>query len=179
MNSIERNDIFMDNVGMIRRVMRRNWALICAMRLDWDDVYQELAMAALNAIETFDPARSECIQAHIWMKLQYAVLTIKRQHRPCGLTGLGNQQRPVVVSLDQSEGMDRFLTTEPEKETVELSPAMRQALSRLDEEERRAVIRYLNDQESMRERTVKAALDKIRVFYLAAVPETRYPVGAW
>ena len=82
MNSIERNDIFMDNVGMIRRVMRRNWALICAMRLDWDDVYQELAMAALNAIETFDPARSECIQAHIWMKLQYAVLTIKRQHRP-------------------------------------------------------------------------------------------------
>lgn len=83
------------------------------------------------------------------------------------------------MSLDQSEGMDRFLTTEPEKETVELSPAMRQALSRLDEEERRAVIRYLNDQESMRERTVKAALDKIRVFYLAAVPETRYPVGAW
>ena len=33
-----------------------------------DDVYQELAMAALNAIETFDPMRSECIQAHIWMR---------------------------------------------------------------------------------------------------------------
>ena len=179
MNSLERNDIFLVKVGLIRRVMRRNWALICAMHLDWDDVYQELAMAALNAIETFDPMRSECIQAHIWMKLQYAVLTIKRQHRPCGLTGFGNRERPVVVSLAQSEGMDRFLTTEPEKETVELSPAMRQALSRLDEEERRAVIRYLNDQESMRERTVKAALDKIRVFYLAAVPETRYPVGAW
>ena len=75
--------------------------------------------------------------------------------------------------------MDRFLTTEPEKETVELSPAMRQALSRLDEEERRAVIRYLNDQESMRERTVKAALDKIKVYYLATVPEPRRPVGAW
>ena len=38
MNSNERNEIFMDNVGMIRRVMRRNWPLICAMRLDWDDV---------------------------------------------------------------------------------------------------------------------------------------------
>lgn len=45
MDFIERNEIFMDNEGMIRRVMRRNWALICAMRLDWDDVYQELAMA--------------------------------------------------------------------------------------------------------------------------------------
>ena len=33
MDFIERNEIFMDNEGMIRRVMRRNWALICAMRL--------------------------------------------------------------------------------------------------------------------------------------------------
>ena len=149
------------------------------MRLDWDDVYQELAMAALSAIETFDPTRSECIQAHIWMKLQYAVLTIKRQHRPCGLTGFGNRERPVVVSLDQSEGMDRFLAAEPKKETVELSSAMRQALSRLDEEERRAVIRYLDDQESKRERTVKAALDKIKVYYLDAIPGTRRPVRVW
>ena len=179
MDFTERNEIFMNNEGMIRRVMRRNWALICAMRLDWDDVYQELAMAALNAIETFDPMRSECIQAHIWMKLQYAVLTIKRQYRPCGLTGFGKQPRPVVVSLDQSEGVDRFLATEPVKEASELSPAMRQALSRLDEEERRAVIRYLNDQEPKRERTVSAALNKIRVYYLAAVSESRCPVGAW
>ena len=179
MDFIERNEIFMDNEGMIRRVMRRNWALICAMRLDWDDVYQELAMAALNAIETFDPMRSECIQAHIWMKLQYAILTIKRQYRPCGLTGFGKQPRPVVVSLEQSEGLDRFLATEPVKETAELSSAMRQALSRLDEEERRAVIRYLNDQEPKRERTVRAALNKIRVYYLAAASEPRCPVGAW
>lgn len=179
MDFIERNEIFMDNEGMIHRVMRRNRSLICAMRLDWDDVYQELAMAALNAIETFDPMRSECIQAHIWMKLQYAVLTIKRQYRPCGLTGFGKRPRPVVVSLEQSEGLDRFLSTEPVKEAAELSPAMRQALSRLNEEERRAVIRYLNDQEPKRERAVRAALNKVRVYYLAAVSEPRCPVGAW
>lgn len=113
------------------------------------------------------------------MKLQYAILTIKRQYRPCGLTGFGKQPRPVIVSLDQSEGLDRFLATEPVKEAAELSPAMRQALSRLDEEERRAVIRYLNDQEPKRERTVRAALNKVRVYYLAAVSEPRCPVGAW
>ena len=179
MNSNERNEIFMDNMGMIRRVMRRNWPLICAMRLDWDDVYQELAMAALNAIDTFDPMQSECIQAHIWMKLQYAVLTIKRQYRPCGLTGFGKQPRPVVISLDQAEGLDRFLTTGPAKGAAELSPAMRQALSRLDEEERRAVIRYLNDQESKQERTVRAALDKIRVYYLSAISGPRCTVEVW
>ena len=160
MDFIERNEIFMDNEGMIRRVMRRNWALICAMRLDWDDVYQELAMAALSAIETFDPTRSECIQAHIWMKLQYAVLDIKRQYRPCGLTCFSKQQRPVVVSLDQNEGLERFLAVEPQKE--ELSPQMQQALSRLNAEERKAVIRYLDDQGTKRDSAVRSALNKIR-----------------
>lgn len=179
MDFTERNEIFMDNEGMIHRVMRRNWPLIRAMHLDWDDVYQELAMAALNAIETFDPMRSECIQAHIWMKLQYAILTIKRQYRPCGLTGFGKQPRPVVISLDQTEGLDHFLTTEPMKEATELSPAMRQALSRLDEEERRAVVRYLNDQKSKQERTVRAALDKVRVYYLSAIPESRCLADTW
>ena len=46
MNSIERNDIFMDNVGMIRRVMRRNWALICAMRLAVRHQHQQLYILA-------------------------------------------------------------------------------------------------------------------------------------
>lgn len=56
---------------------------------------------------------------------------------------------------------------------------MRQALSRLDEEERRTVICYLNDQEPKRERTVRAALNKVRVYYLAAVSKPQCPVGVW
>ena len=134
-------------------------------------------MAALSAIETFDPTRSECIQAHIWMKLQYAVLDIKRQYRPCGLTCFSKQQRPVVVSLDQNEGLERFLAVEPQKE--ELSPQMQQALSRLNAEERKAVIRYLDDQGTKRDSAVRSALDKIRYYYLAAVSEPRYTVSVW
>ena len=60
-----------------------------------------------------------------------------------------------------------------------LSPQMRQALSCLTVEERRAVIRYLDDQESKRNRTVKAALDKIRVYYLTTIPKTQYSAGTW
>ena len=178
MDFTSRNEIFLENEGMIRRVMRRNWPLICAMRLDRDDVYQELAIAALNAIDTFDPTRSECIRAHIWMKLQYAILTIKRHLLPCGITGQ-NKVRTVVVSLDQDDGMDRFLADQPKKEAAVLSPQMRQALSCLTVEERRAVIRYLDDQESKRNRTVKAALDKIRVYYLTTIPKTQYSAGTW
>jgi len=49
----------------------------------------------------------------------------------------------------------------------------------IDEEERRAVIRYLNNQECKRERVVKAAMDKIRIYYLAAIPAPRRLVGTW
>ena len=178
MNFTERNDIFMDNEGMIWRVMRRNWPLISAMRLDRDDVYQELALAALNAIEAFDPMRSECIQAHIWMQLQYAILDIERRYKPCGLTCTG-KQRPIVVSLSQSEAMEQFLAAEPQSETPELSPQMRQALARLDETERKAVIRYLNGQKTRRESAVRSALEKVRYYYLAAVSGPRCSVEVW
>lgn len=178
MDYMERNAIFMENERMIRRVMRRNWLLICAMRLDQDDVYQELAIAALNAIDAFDPARAACIQAHIWMKLQYTILSIKRQWRPCGLTGLGGR-RPVVVSLDQFEGMDRFLAAASHTEPVELPPALRRALSRLNEEEREAVARYLSGQNTKRDRTVKSALEKVRCDYLSAVTERPDTIGVW
>ena len=39
MTFTERNNIFMENEDMINRVMRCNWPLICAMHLDWDDLY--------------------------------------------------------------------------------------------------------------------------------------------
>lgn len=179
MDSITRNEIFLENEGMIWRVIRRNWPLIRALRLDQDDVYQELAMAALDAIDSFDPMRSECIQAHIWMKMQYAVLDIKRRYRPCGLTCFDKQRRPVVVSLDQEEGLERFLAVEFQAEAPGLSPQMRQALSRLNAEERKAVIRYLNDEGTKRETAIKSALNKIKHYYLIAVSEPRYTVQIW
>ena len=179
MDSITRNEIFLENEGMIWRVIRRNWPLIRALRLDQDDVYQELAMAALDAIDTFDPMRSECIQAHIWMKMQYAVLDIKRRYRPCGLTSFDKQRRPVVVSLDQEEGLERLLAVEFQDEVPGLSPQMRQALSRLNAEERKAVISYLNDEGTKRETAVKSALNKIKHYYLVGVSEPRYTVQIW
>lgn len=97
MDTMTRNQIFMENEEIITRVMRRNAPLLRALRLEWDDVYQELAVAMLNAIKTFDPARSESLRAHIWMKLQYAVLDIKRRHSPHGMTAMGNSLSPPVL----------------------------------------------------------------------------------
>lgn len=65
--------------------MHRHRLLLFALHLDRDDVYQELAIAALRAIESFDPSRSNSIKVHIWAKLQYAILDIKERHKPHGL----------------------------------------------------------------------------------------------
>lgn len=55
MDAITRNNIFIENMELINRTMHRHRLLLFALHLDRDDVYQELAIAALRAIESFDP----------------------------------------------------------------------------------------------------------------------------
>ncbi len=178
MEPIRRNEIFMENEDMIRRTIRRNWSLLCALRLDMDDVYQELAIAALNAIDGFDPRRSDSVRVHIWAKLQYAVLDIKRQFCPCGITGLGGA-RPIVLSVELAEEHGCPPVAEERRENPRLSPQLRAALSQLDESERQAVRRYLDGQEPEKKSAFNSALDKIRCFYLAAAPTRRCAAGMW
>ena len=84
MDAITRNNIFIENMELINRTMHRHRLLLFALHLDRDDVYQELAIAALRAIESFDPSRSNSIKVHIWAKLQYAILDIKESLKPHG-----------------------------------------------------------------------------------------------
>ena len=50
MDAITRNNIFIENMELINRTMHRHRLLLFALHLDRDDVYQELAIAALRAI---------------------------------------------------------------------------------------------------------------------------------
>ena len=166
MDTITRNDLFFDYTDMIRRIMRRNRLLLYALRLEQEDVYQELAMAALMAIDAFDPSRSSSMEAHVWMKLQYAVLTIKQQHKPGGLTGLRGI-RPCLCSVEFEEELGHPLAAPTVADVLE-ADQLRQALARLAPEEREVVIHYL---EGIRPRRAKeqldfaTALDKLKVYY--------------
>lgn len=167
MDTMIRNNIFLENEDLIRNTIRRHWPLIRALRLERDDVYQELAMAALAAIDAFDESRSNSIQAHIWMQLQYAILGLKRKHRPGGLTQFC-QWRPVIVSLECVEGLGELLEKEQPMEDA-LSPELKKALSKLEPSERDAVIRYLNGGAPRRKaqiRDLNTAFDKLRVYYV-------------
>lgn len=176
MDTITRNNIFMENVGLINRTMRRHRLLLYALHLDRDDVYQELAIAALQAIESFDPSRSASVEVHIWAKLQYAVLNIKEKHKMYGLTAF-DRFGTSVWSLELAEERGFPMAEDPFEDLQENEMHLRQALSRLDPQERQAVLLYLDGVKPARKAekcSFHAALDKLREFYLAAqyVPQT-------
>lgn len=80
----ERNRIVEENLPMIGKVIRRNWALMLAAHLDYDDVYQDLAVRLIHCVENFDPEKG-ALQAHIYAQLKYELLNCKA---PRKLTGI-------------------------------------------------------------------------------------------
>ena len=55
----ERNRIVEENLYRIKNTIRRNRALMKAARLDYDDVYQQLAIRLIRCVEGFDPEKGE------------------------------------------------------------------------------------------------------------------------
>ena len=56
-STAERNRIVEEHLCCIDAVMRRNHALIRAARLEYDDVYQDLAICLILCVEQFDPEK--------------------------------------------------------------------------------------------------------------------------
>ena len=86
----ERNRIVEEHLHCINTVIRQNWTLIQAARLERDDVYQQLAIRLIRCVDTYDPA-----------KLKYELLNCKEVRRLTGITGAPKDfRRGKVVSLD-------------------------------------------------------------------------------
>lgn len=150
---------------MIRRIIRRNYPLLHALHLEMEDVYQDLAITAMQASDMFDPSRSDSEEAHVWMQLQYAILDMKQNYHPAGLTGLGGA-RPRVTSLEYCEECGVQLTA-PEREEPDSDLRLRKALSRLNPQEREAVLLYLENGRRKQRADLDSAFRKLRSFYLA------------
>lgn len=95
----ERNRIVEENLYRIDVVLRRNRVLMKAAHLDYDDVYQQLAIRLIRCVEGFDPEKGT-LDAHINAQLQYELLNCKSSYRRYGFTGAPRDLRGVMVSLD-------------------------------------------------------------------------------
>ena len=82
----QRNAIVEEHLPCIDSVMRCNRELIRAARLEWADVYQQLALRLIRAVDSFDPAKGT-LEQHIYAQLRYELLSCKTPHKLYGLTG--------------------------------------------------------------------------------------------
>jgi DNA-directed RNA polymerase specialized sigma24 family protein len=101
MKNEERNELFLKHQNLIGITIRRNRRLIAALRLETEDVEQELSIRMLKAIDSFNPSRSPIIEAHILSQLQSCVLDIKKRHKPHGMTGIRPGAAPEYVYADK------------------------------------------------------------------------------
>ncbi len=99
----QRNEIFMDLERPIWCVINQNRRILTALHADLDDVYQDLAVCAIRAIDRYDPQKSSASVKTFAMKNVEAHIKKSFEFFRCrGLGGAAarNLESGVVVSLE-------------------------------------------------------------------------------
>lgn len=79
---------------------QQNRRLINAVGLDDEDVFQQLAIRMIRAVENYDPDKGKDLEQHIFAQLQYEVLNCKDAAKVYGIKGTPYGARGLTVSLD-------------------------------------------------------------------------------
>ena len=98
----ERNAIVEDHLWCIDSVIRQNYTLIKAARLDLDDVYQTLALRLIRAVAGYNPEKG-ILRQHIFAQLQYELLSWKSARALYGFTYAPFDLWGTVVSVEAME----------------------------------------------------------------------------
>jgi len=102
----QRNAIVEEHLWCIDSVIRRNHALMKAARLEYDDVYQQLAVRLICCVAGFDPEKGR-LKQHIFAQLQFELLNCKDPRRLCGMTDLpGEYRRSSILSFESLQDFD-------------------------------------------------------------------------
>lgn len=169
MDVITRNELLIQYEPMVKWAIKFNWPLIQALHLDVDDVYQDLCIAAMKAIDCFDPQKSASLKTHLASRLQYEVRNLKRYYKSYGMTG--KQVTDVIfVSLDyQSE---EYQQVEIPVEAPYSLAEFKEALTLLSPDEREVVeekVHGVYHQKKEQRAILAAAQQKITNYYERSV----------
>ena len=96
----ERNALVETHLGCIWWTINKNRRLINAVGLDDEDVFQQLAIRMIRAVENYDPDKGKDLEQHIFAQLQYEVLNCKDAAKLYGIKGAPYGARDLTVSLD-------------------------------------------------------------------------------
>lgn len=99
----QRNEIFMTLENRIRIVINQNRNILTVIHADLDDVYQDLALCAIRAIDRYDPQKSTAsVKTFVMSNVEAHIKNTFEYFRCRGLGGVAarNLGSGVVVSLD-------------------------------------------------------------------------------
>lgn len=100
--SVEERNSILERMGpIIGWTIKKNLTLLKAVRADFKDVEQQLYLAAILAIDRYDPTCGAKVETWVKVRLQYEILNI-REYYNCG--GIKNSRKntstALCVSLD-------------------------------------------------------------------------------
>ena len=96
----QRNAIVEEHLWCIKAVIRQNRTLMRMAGLDYDDVYQQLAIRLIRAVAGFDPDKGK-LEQHIFAQLKFELLNCKTPYRLCGMIGLPkNYRKGKIISFE-------------------------------------------------------------------------------
>ena len=138
MTTEKRNDIFTQYQNVIWWVINKNRRLFSALHMEDDDVFQDLSIAALKAIDGYDSTKSASMFTHVVCKLQYEVPNIRERQKPLGMTGAKSTRHISIVYLDR-DPVDGYPAEIPIEAPFDIVEITEDVISKLSVCERDAV----------------------------------------
>lgn len=165
MDTNTRNKIMPEYIKAVKWTIKQNLTLFKALRLDLDDVYQDLCIAVIKAIDVYDPQKSPSLFTHVNSRLRYAVLQIKRKSKHHGMTAVGKAEI-VFASLDYRPHRCAQIEIPAEEpySIVELTDAIC-SLARDEQSAVKEVIKGFHPRKKKDKEALASAQEKIKKYY--------------
>ena len=103
----QRNSLVQEYLWCIDSVIKQNYSLIQAAHLDRDDVYQNLAIRLIHAVERYQPGPMS-MKSYITMQLRYELLNCKSAKAMYGFHSAPYDMRNASVSLEALSASDPY-----------------------------------------------------------------------
>lgn len=106
----QRNALVEQHLWCIDSVMRQNFTLIEAARLDREDVYQSLAARLIRAVELYDPVKKAdgSLEGYIFMSLRYEMRNCSSAQTQYGFRGAPHYLPHAVTPISTLEKSDPY-----------------------------------------------------------------------
>lgn len=96
----KRNELLEEFMDLPGTIIRDNWPLVAATRMEVEDLKQELLLRAMQAIETYDPDGGASLRTHLNTAMQYHLMRLAKAASARGMTHVPKGVRVTFCSVE-------------------------------------------------------------------------------